>query len=883
MEHLKLPSGLNVFVDENHSSPCVSIQIWVGVGSADETPEEAGLAHVHEHMIFKGTKKRPVGQIASEIEGLGGEINAYTSFDETVYYVTAASRFFEKAVDVLTDAVLHPLFDAAEFAREKEVILEEIKRGEDQPARRLSQGIFSTSFQSHPYRLPVIGTPASVRSFRRENVLSFYRKFYVPNNMAVVIAGDVDPKTAFAAVKKAWRGIPARPVRRPRRPAEKPQKAIRGFVERGDMNDIYYSMAFHIPELQHEDCPALDLLANVLGGGESSRLVNEVKNKKSLVSDVHAYAYTPRDAGIFMIGGNLLAGKETAAIEAMIAEAMKLQKAPPMRSEFERARLNLESDLVYLKETVQGLARKWGFYHMTARDLDFERRYLDRLSNTKPEDLCAVARRYLNEKNCTFGLMGPGKAGDAKAEREQVAETIRHAFHRHSAAHSIKTARAVKSLPGDDITVHELPNGVRVVIRERHLTPTVSIKCAARGGSLAETPATEGIGSFAADMLTKGTRQRNAERIAEESESMAGSIGGFSGRNSLGIDMTSLSRFHDRALDLFADVLLNPAFPEAELPGVQAEFLAAIERERDQPASLAFMNLRKEIYGSHPYSFRLHGRTETVKSFTPDALAGAYRSLLDPKGLWIAVVGDVDTSETLHRLTETVGTYTPPGAIARHEHPVPRPAPRRYVESIADRAQAHLAIGFLGASLSDPDRHALEILNTVLSGQGGRLFLELRDRQSLAYTVSTSTVEGIGTGLFAAYIGTSPEKTGQALDSMLSELERVREEPISRAELDRAKRYLAGSYDIELQRNSSQASTFSLNSLYGLGVKHHLEYPERIRAVTREDVLAAARRYLDLDSAVLSVIRPPNSAPLEKRWLEGPAPAAASPAAAARA
>lgn len=880
MEHRRLSNGLNVFVDENHTSPCVAVQVWVGVGSADETHAEAGLAHVHEHMLFKGTKRRGTGEIAAEIEALGGEINAYTSFDETVYYIVSASRFFDRALDVLTDAVLHPAFDPEELAREQEVILEEIRRGDDQPGRRLSQRIFSTAFQHHPYRLPVIGTAASVRSFRRKNVLDFYRKYYTPSNMAVVIAGDVDPQRAFALVQKAFRGVRSHAVRRPRRPVERAQKAMRGFVERGDMNDTYLSMAWHIPGVVHEDSVALDLLSTILGGGESSRFVRELKYRKNIVSEVYAGAYTPRDPGVFMAGGNLFAGREAEAVGELIGEVVRIQKEPPARSEFERARLNIESDLVYLKETVQGLARKWGFYHMTAQDLDFEKRYLDRLANTTPDQISAAARKYLHERNLTFGLFGPGEPAAAKSERELLAGAIHAAYHRHGhPGRTIKVAARPKLLPGDDISIHELPNGAKLVVRERHSTPTLAIKCAVRGGSLAETPETEGIGSFMAEMLSKGTGRHTAEEIAREADAIAGSAGGYSGRNSLGIEVAALSRFHDRAISLFTELLLDPVFPEAEIPAVRSETLAAIERERDQLSSLTFANLRKTLYGAHPYGFRLHGRAETVRGFSSGALSDLYRRHMDPSGLWISVVGDVDTEEIVHRFSAEAGRYQPPASAIVSGHVVPVLSGRQYVEEIADRSQAHLAIGFLGASLHSPDRYALEILNTILSGQGGRLFRELRDRQSLAYTVATSSTEGIGTGLFAAYIGTSPDKLVQALQSMEAELDRVRQQLVTRDEISRAQRYLTGTFEIDLQRSGSQASTMALNGLYGLGVKHHLEFPERIRAVTREDVLKAARKYLTLERAVLSVTRPAHGPSLERMWLDG-RPAQAGSAAA---
>jgi len=186
----ELDNGLTVILEENHSSPVVAVNTWVKVGSACELEGEYGIAHVHEHMLFKGTKNRGVGEIAKIIESNGGDINAFTSFDETVYFVVIASRFVDTALDVLSDAVGNSLFDQGELDKELEVVLEEIRRGEDSPSRNLSEKLFSTAYEVHPYKRPIIGTSDSVRSFNREKIVNFYKKWYSPENMVLVIVGD---------------------------------------------------------------------------------------------------------------------------------------------------------------------------------------------------------------------------------------------------------------------------------------------------------------------------------------------------------------------------------------------------------------------------------------------------------------------------------------------------------------------------------------------------------------------------------------------------------------------------------------------------------------------------------------------------------------------
>ena len=200
----ELENGLTVILEENHASPVVSVNVWVETGSACEVKGEYGLAHVHEHMLFKGTEKRDVGEIARVIESSGGDINAFTSFDETVYYVVIASRFLDTALDVLSDAMQNSTFDPGELEKELEVVVEEIRRGQDSPGRNLSEKMFSTAFTEHPYGRPIIGSIESVRSFTREGIMEFYKKWYSPENMVLVVVGDFDSASVEEKIEETF-------------------------------------------------------------------------------------------------------------------------------------------------------------------------------------------------------------------------------------------------------------------------------------------------------------------------------------------------------------------------------------------------------------------------------------------------------------------------------------------------------------------------------------------------------------------------------------------------------------------------------------------------------------------------------------------------------
>src|SRR3954470_1582420 len=402
-----LPNGLTLLVEENHAAPVVAIQVWVRVGSADERADEAGLAHLHEHMLFKGTARRGPGEIARTVEACGGEINAWTSFDQTVYHVVLASRFFAEGMDVLADAVTSAAFDPEELQREIEVVCEEIKRSQDSPTRKLSRELFASAFTRHPYGKPVIGTEESVRSFTREGILRFYRRWYKPQNAVLVVVGDVREEQALELAQRhfVWPEGPFEPS--PRRPAEARREQPAARLKREALKEGYLSIAWPSPPMVHDDVAALDAMSIVLGHGEASRLHRALKRDRLLCTEVQASCYTPVDPGLTIVGLTLQPATAREAVREALAQTYRLRSEEVTPEELSLACRLLESDAVYQRETVQGQARKLGFYQSSAGGVEFEQRYLEQVARLTPAQLREAAERWIDPAAAVLAALLP--------------------------------------------------------------------------------------------------------------------------------------------------------------------------------------------------------------------------------------------------------------------------------------------------------------------------------------------------------------------------------------------------------------------------------------------------------------------------------------------
>lgn len=859
---IKLDNGLEVVLEENHAAPVVAFQAWVKVGSADEPVHLAGIAHVFEHMLFKGTKRRGVGEIAREVESAGGEINAWTSHDETVYHLVLASQFFDTGLDILADTLMNSSFDAQELERERKVVLEEIKQGLDDPSRQAGQGLFRLAFDEHPYGRPIIGTVDTVNRLSRDNLVTFFKEKYVANNVTLVVVGDFDSKIAKEKIQHAFRKMPAGSLST-KRPLQPEQAGVRIEVASKDVKEAQVLFAFRTPDISHEDIPALDLLAVLLGQGDSSRLNIEIVRNRQLAIDASAYLFSARDPGLMVIGASLPPRQIEEGTRFILQEIFRLVHEEVSPTELAKARTILESDRVYDKETVQGYARKLGFFSAIAGDPHFEERYLAALQKVTSSDLKRVAAQYLKKE--VLSIYGLLPQGNSRKQNDKTIRTTQRLLAMVDQSESQAMARfGRKKMPqtGDDrVMSHVFPNGMKLLILRDSSVPVVALRATWVGGLRYEDERSNGISNLLASLIVRGTKSQGAEEIMHEVEGMAGSLSGFSGRNSLGIQAEFLSRHFERGFDLVMDCLQNATFSEDELEKERRIVLDDIRVQEDNLGQVVFKLFHAALWKKHPYRLDPLGTVESVSAITRRKLLNHFRRYYNTNNLTLAVVGDVDPARVYAKVVTVLGDDENPANEKLVVAPEPALAAPVFIKQTLQKEQVHLVLGFPGVSFSDPDRFPLEILSHVLSGQGGRLFTEIREKRALAYRVSAFSMEGIDPGYFAVYIASSPENTDEAVNIVRQELKHLLTNGISDDELARAQRYLIGVHAIGLQRKSAIAAAIAFHEAYGQSHKAYRQYGDNIMKVTRKDILRVTRRVLVPEREVIAVIMPKNTTP----------------------
>lgn len=839
----QLKNGMDVLLVESKKNPVVAVQAWVRTGSADETLSEAGISHFIEHLLFKGTDHYGVGEIASTVEGNGGELNAYTSFDQTVFHVTMPSERIETGLDVISQMMGSPLFDEEEIDREREVVIEEIKRGNDSPGRVHSQLMFSSVFDKHTYRRPVIGYDKVIRKVSPKVLKKYFADRYNPKNMFLLICGDFDKKNIKPQVDKYFAKFKVHPLRKTKRPLEKTAKG-KTVVKKTDFKENQVSLTWRVPSVKHKDIPALDVLALVLGQGDSSRLSRRMRYEEPLVNSVGASSYSMIDYGIFSVSMSMNFAHLEEAVAAAADEMKKLMEEGPTGEELAKAITALSSDTIYSLETVDGLARSFGSMEFYFRNpLEFQK-YLKHVQSLTAKDIQAVAKKYLKpETLVATAIVEEGVDGVKKSLKK-----FRGDFYgkpkvakKSSAGKKVKLPQLkIADQAQAPIEIIKLPEGGALILKHQAETPTTSFRMAFGGGLLVEPKGKEGLNELLSRTWSGGSEKYPEDKLNADVEAMAAGFGTFGGRNTVGVNADFITSFDERMWDIAQSVILEPSLPEEVFERERAILQRQIAIRKDHPSYVCMRAFSEKLFGEHPYAKDPGGSEASLKALNIQDVRAQARTLLNRENFMMAVVGDFKKDVWIER-ARAISKALPAGSkqLRKIDHPALKEDVR--ISQKMDKEQTHLLVGMRGISLDDPKKWTLHVLQSILAGQGGRLFLELRDKESLAYSVSPTSMEGYGTGSFGIYIACSPEKTEKAERMIHAELDKLCNKLVPADELERAINYLCGRTLIDLQRKTAQASSILFDTLYGNDPEEGLLPNERYRAVTAQDVMALAK------------------------------------------
>ncbi|MBI2439905.1 MAG: insulinase family protein [Lentisphaerae bacterium] len=897
LERFVLENGLTVLAREDTKAPVVSLQVWVGAGAVHEQEFlGGGLSHLLEHMIFKGTPTREPGEISRTISDLGGSINAYTSQDRTVFLVDIPAAHWRKGLSVLADAVLNASFPEDEWRREKDVVRREMAMGKDNPARRVGELLWQTAYRVHSYRFPVIGYEDIFKTLTRADLLTFFRRHYLPNNMIVAIVGDVPGAEVRAEVQKQFGQYPRRAYSGVILNAEPEQLGERTARETGAWNVARLEWAWHTVELSHPDTPSLDLLAIIVGQGNSSRLVREIRENRKLASEITAWSHTPRDPGLFGISAVFDPTNEPELTLALQEEIARWLTLPFSAEEIEKARRQMLTGTLGAFETMHGQAEQFASGEFYAGTPFFFQVYLQRLNRVTPASLAAAARRHLRAENLTRVALAPDKIDDGRqpalrspkgeagttddGERKTKKGTEKqtpNAQHPTSNVEGLKSESGAtdpaKRETGNEVQKTILSSGLTLLTRADHKLPFVDFRVACGGGLLLEDESNNGISVLMAELLTRGAARRSAQDIASLVESRGGSLEAFGGQNSFGLTARCLKEDAEIFMELLADCLLNPAFAAEETAKQKSIQLAAIKAQHDAPMFLAQEALRQALFPGHPYRFSPDGAAATVQSLSPMDLRAFHARTVVRDNTVLAIFGDLTTEQARALAERFLGQFpvaaavTPPAcsalsaAIAGRWPPAPAPgAPQptlpRQVTRTAPREQTIILTGFPGIELKDPRRAALDVLQEALNGLSSDLMIRIRDKEGLAYYTGAWQRPGLDPGFFALFAGTHTGAAERVLRLMQQEVKRLTTKGLRAEEFERARAQLIAEHQQRLQLNGETALECALNELYGLGYDYGFKLAERLAELKLEDVRQAAATLLVPEKCVTVVVRP---------------------------
>lgn len=880
----QLDNGLIVIAHRIPTAPVASVHCYVKTGLIYEGEwNGVGLSHFLEHLVSGGTTSTRTEDENNVILGqIGATTNAFTSTDLVAYYVDTSAEHANTAVELVSDWMQHSVIPDNEFQREKQVIGREFAMGRGEPGRIMWKLASLIRYDRHPARHPVIGYEDEFVRVTRDELFTFYKRMYVPNNMIFAVAGDIDPQKMVAHIDDLWKGSSAGEAPKITLQQDDAITKPRSISGSADIAQPRLRVAWPGVRLTSEHDYPLDLLGQILGQGELSRLVQTVRDEQRRVTQITAYNYSVSwGEGIFgvdatvvppgPIPANVRATPEQwlrlhlAGVKNAILEQVDRIKADGVTDdELARAKRKALASAAFSTQTAHDIAAQSASDFIHTGDPDYRDRYARAIQNVTKQQIVAAARKYLVHDRLLVTTMLPNTAAPKPFERpaavadaggaDEVVDldnaSLIAKFRKRGASANASIAPQVGAMK-----MHRLGNGLRVLIQRNPSLPIVAMQWYQLGGLMGDTTGEEGVASATANMMTKGAGDRSADAIATMLERRGASLSTGAGYSTTFASAASLSEDWPDVLSLMADVVQRPTFPAAEWEKMKPRVVASIRAESDSWYGQVRNGFREAYFGNHPWSQSVSGREKIVTGLAADDLKQYHTQRLGAKDGIVAVIGDVDEAEALAAVKRHFGAM-PKVASKKFVAKDPAPVASRTIHVPTNKQTPAVVIGYApGMTRANPDYPAMEVMTSVMSSfPVGRLERRLRGSgRGLVYAIGAGQFAQISRGYWSVLFNTQPDTIREAMAGALEEIHRIRTEPINEATLLRARERTLVEAALARQTNADRGTLAALNELYGLGYDHSSAEMKAYSDVTSEEVLRVAKKYLATPlAAVLS-------------------------------
>ncbi|AFY71492.1 processing peptidase [Thalassoporum mexicanum PCC 7367] len=893
-----LENGLTVLTKEVPTVPAVSVHIWYRVGSRNERPGITGISHQLEHLLFKGTKDRPI-QFGRLFSALGSSSNAFTSYDMTAYFGTVSSNTnkVEALLTLEADRMVNTVAGAEELNSERTVVLSELDGYDNSPGNRLFKAIMAKAFANTSYAWPVIGDRADVEGYTAEQIQNYYRTYYRPDNATLIVVGNFETDELLPKIKETFGTITAPPRPRTAKLPEKQSGTInqvsnnratkttnanvadgvedqpviyadKVVLEEPGSIPLLRSVYPTLPPITHPDTAAIDLLASILSSGRSSRLYQALV-QTGIASGARASAATMIDPGWFSFTGAPTDGNTLEDIDRLIlAEVKKIQTEPIDPAALERAQTQVRSSFILSNRDISSQAIQLGYNQTVAKDYRFSDRYLADVEKVTVADIQRVANKYLDPQKRVLGLFKPtvitAQVGNPLAADGTIQEN-------RTPSEPVDPAEVAKYLPEDVLKIKAaelnpvlperviLPNSLTLLLLPDDSTPSVTIAGQILAGTGFDSIEKAGLGALTAQNLRNGTNTKDALALAAELENIGASLGFSAGREQVSIGASMLAEDLPTVVDQLADILQNASFPADELELNRQRNLIGLKAELDSPGSLARRVFQSELYpAGHPYHAM---RTEeSIKAIAREDLVEFYETYYRPDTTTLVLMGDFEVEEVKQLISDKLGNWQAKGEPPALKYPTvedPSEISKQEI-NLAGKTQAVTVMGHPAIDRYDPRYYTALVLNQVLGGDtlSSRLGTEIRDRQGLTYGIYSYFQTGKGKGAFVVQMQTSGKDVDAAVASTLAIMRDVHQNGITQKELDAAKASLINSFPVSLANPDSIAGAILRDQVYGFAIGDFYDFPQKIESITLSDVNQVAEEVLLPDQLVVVTVAP---------------------------
>ena len=832
---ITLKNSLKCIFLHSKGLPTASVQVWFRAGSALEGGDDLGIAHFLEHMFFKGTHRRPGPKLVREIESLGGEINAFTSFDYTCYYINAPKAHLKRAVDILLDMVSNPVFKEEDLLPERDVVFEEFRRSVDSPNQFAFSQIQKTSFTGS-YSHPILGEERTIKKFSKRQLEKFRSRFYNTQNAFLLTAGDLGRKKALISTIESFR-LPSGTTSRFPKFGLKNSATLNIHTKEVAMATL--SIAVEAPEFDHPDAAAEDLAVNCLGHGESSPLHRALVVDSSLANAVSSSTMFMRRGGVHFIKmafptdllGNVLT-MFTSVILDCLKEGFSDKDITKIKNQYVASK-------IYNLESLESHAMSIGHGYAQTGNLDGDDEFIERIKRERPSDVNARFRNIF-QRPLHLSLQIPPSicATDTRKTLASFQKSFQRKLkdnrgggRRYPTVQS-KYDPALKSVP--------LKNGIHLLYRHNPLSPTFVLQTYIRGGLADETPSRSGSYHILSAMLAKGHEGMPYAELKLDLEHISASFSGFSGKNSYGTAVHAMSKDFPKIISHAFGSLFSPSF-DAKIFQLEKKLtLRNIDKAKEDPLKICFQKVARLFFEGHPYSLSHLGTKASVRSLKRADLRALHAKNINKREMLVTYCGDMDIGELLRQLDaplECLGSRAPQKM---------RKVPTGHRASVSftrfDREQTQIFTGIKTGGLGHPDDLFLTLLTAHLSGQSSQLFLEVRDRLGLCYAIQPIYFTALEGGYWGIYMASGHDKVDRAFKAIDDILWDIQQNGITKREFDTLKTMIEGQNLVNIQTNEDHAGAHSPSVLYGRGIDyfyekncaiHKMTYPAFTKAVSK--------------------------------------------------